>query len=177
MKRTITVTMLFSIIALTTLVGCSSGETTISQDTAVQEATLEKGQLAVPAYQPQEFLARKAINEYMERMDTPDKLWYIYLMSESGAYIGYHISRTYPISIGVGMTSPERWVAVPDDGTIYKVKSVAPGIDGVFYNGVDPTLYYCFDAETDAMIMFTTEFLAYDKPLAIEVPQLRISAD
>ena len=106
----------------------------------------------------------------MKRMDTTDKLWYVYLYADSGAFIGYHISRTYPISIAVGMTNPSQKIIGP-------VVVPAPGIDGVFYNGVDPTLYYCFDAETDAMIMFTTEFIAYDFPLDLDVPLLKIKVE
>ena len=124
-------------------------------------------------YETQNFLSREAINEYMKRMDVPNKLWYIYLITEGGAYIGYHITRTYPISIAVAMSNPEQ-IKSSSNG---KVSIPAPGIDGVYYNGVDPSLYYAFDAETDAMILFTHDFLAYDKPLDLpdgQAPRLHL---
>lgn len=149
---------------------CGSEDSTYRVDREAQEDILEMAQSKVPIYQTSNFLARQAISDYMARMDTPGKLWYIYLLSDSGAYIGYHISRTYPISIAVAMSTPAR---------VYKsghgnVVIPSPGIDGVFYNGVDPTLYYCFDAQTDAMILFTTEFIAYDYPLDLDVPILKL---
>lgn len=168
-RKTLLIPLIFILLLPVVFAACG-GSDTYERDRNVQESIMSKGQSAAPIYETENFLARKAINEYMERMDTPNKLWYVYLMSESGAYIGYHILRTYPISIAVAMSSPMQiitWV----EGT---VTIPAPGIDAVYYNGVDPTLYYGFDAETNAMVMWTTEFVAYDAPLDLNVPLLRI---
>ncbi len=159
--------VLLTVVMLATLVGCE--DDSYRKDRAVQEDIMSRAQTNVPVYQPQHFLAREAINEYMRRMDSPDKLWYIYLMTESGAYIGYHITRTYPLSIAVAMSNPVQVRTGP-------VVVPAPGVDGVYYNGVDASLYYAFDAETDALIMWTVDFVAYDQPLQIDVPRLHIES-
>jgi hypothetical protein len=50
----------------------------------------------------------------------------------------------------------------------------APGVDGVYYQGTDPEVFYCFDAETDALITFKLKFVYYDQPLNIEVPEFEL---
>ena len=141
-----------------------------TSDREAQRDILSMGQEAVPIPEITNFLARQAIAEYMVRMDTPNKLWYIYVYADSGAFLGYFISRTYPISIGVAMSQPDRLY----NGAVIS----SPGIDAVFYNGVDPVLYYFFDATSNAMCLLRGElWLAFDAPLVLDVPQLVIATN
>jgi hypothetical protein len=110
----------------------------------------------------------------MERLDVPEKLWYIYLLSDAGTITAYHISSTYPLSLGVGMTNPEQ-IAVRSSYGIGVLP--APGIDGVFWAGCDEDAYYFFDASTGAMGQFNCKYLLYDAPLDINVPLLKIKAE
>jgi hypothetical protein len=166
-KRKIILGLIVTVLVTLPLMGQSCDET-YEYDRDRQHAIMEAGQAAVPIPEVENFLARQAIAEYMKRMDTPNKLWYIYVYADSGAFLGYFISRTYPISISVAMSNPQRYyssIALP-----------APGIDAVYYNGVDPVLYYFFDASTNAMCLLRGElWLAFDAPLALDVPQLRIA--
>lgn len=144
-------------------------------DAEAQERVQRKAQAAEGVYEINNFLSRKSINSWLERMDTPDKLWYIYLMSDSGAFIGYHICDTVPLSYGVSLTNPMQMIDDPHGG--YDAGSrvlPAPGMDGVFYTSTDPSVHFCFDAETNALVTFNTQFVYYDMPLNIAVPELRI---
>lgn len=152
----------------------NDSESSSEQDARTQEETMKMGQTAEPTYQPQNFLSRRAINEWAQRMDTPDKLWYVYLMTDNGAFIGYHICRTVPLSYGVSLTSPEKTERWTNSGGVSKP---APGVDGVYYQGTDPEVFYCFDAETDALVTFKTRFVYYDQPLDISVPELRLKVN
>lgn len=142
-------------------------------DKETQEDIMKRAQTAEPVYQIQNFLSRQAINEWAERMDEPDKLWYVYLMTDSGAFIGYHICRTVPLSYGVSMTNPER----REHGGNGAVSLPAPGVDGVYYAGTDAEVFYCFDAETDALVTFKTNFVHYDQPLDMNVPELKLNVE
>ena len=150
---------------------CDAEPTPQDVDQAVQEDILSRGQVAEPVYMVQNFLSRKAINEWSKRMDTPDKLWYVYEYSEAGAVLGYYISRTVPLSYGVGLTNPQQKVY---GGSAGNVVIAAPGVDGVFYGGVDNTLYFFFDAETDTLIMTNNNIKVLDQPLDIDAPLFRI---
>lgn len=152
----------------------TNSESSSERDARTQEEIMKMGQTAEPTYQPQNFLSRRAINEWTQRMDTPDKLWYVYLMTDNGAFIGYHICRTVPLSYGVSLTSPEKTESKHNHGMVSKP---APGVDGVYYQGTDPEVFYCFDAETDALVTFKTRFVYYDQPLDISVPELRLKVN
>lgn len=148
---------------------------TQDNDEEIQENVLNRAQTAEPVYQPQNFLSRKAINKWTERLDTPNKLWYVYLLTESGAFIGYHVCNTVPLSYGVSITSPVREYDVYGSGA--NPIGPAPGADGVFYSGTSADTHYCFDTETDALITFNTDFLYYDKPVNVSAPKLHISVE
>lgn len=153
------------------------GEETLLKEQDKQTRILEKAQKTEPAYETQHYLARKALNEWAKRMDTPDKLWYVYLRANNGALIGYHVCRTPPLSFGLSMTNPEQVVERDNDDD--KVVS-APGLDGVYYSGADPELYFCFDAETNTMIHFRIgNSTYYDAPLegTADSPELKIKVD
>jgi len=135
-------------------------------DRQAQQDILSNGQAVEPVYQTQNFLARGAINEWAKRMDTPDKLWYVYEYADSGVVLGYYISRTVPLSYGVSLTNPERMISGA-------ASMPAPGVDGVFYTGVDEDLYFFFDAETDTLIMTNNRLKILDMPLDIDAPLFR----
>lgn len=156
-------------IALVAAVACSSGPRTYERDREAQENVLTRAQAAEPVYQIQNFLSRKAINEWLRRVDTPNKLWYIYLYTEAG-FIGYHICKTIPLSYGVSMTNPKQRIYSSNGSVVVP----APGLDGVFYTGTDPGVHFCFDAETNALVTFNSLFVYYDAPLDLDVPRLRL---
>lgn len=153
--------------------GCEAPSTTLQTDEKVQEEILSKGQTTVPVHRIDNFLSRKTINRWLERVDTPEKLWYVYIMADSGAFIGYYISDTIPLSYGVSITNPSRIVDWDEDEYVIP----APGLDGVFYQGVDETAWYFFCAETGAMVTTNMKVTFLDQPLDIPIPQLKVKVD
>ena len=95
------------ILLMVTVVGCGDRELTPQEvDKAKQEEILDRGQTAEPAYMTNNFLSRKAINKWLERMDDPSKTWYVYEFSDMGSVLRYYISSTVPLSYGVGISNP-----------------------------------------------------------------------
>lgn len=174
MKKLLYILLTLVILATGVIVIACGREPSVQEvDKQAQEDILSRAQASEPVYQIQNFLSREAINEWLKRVDVPNKLWYIYLLSDSGAMIGYHVSRTIPLSYGVSITNPAQRIT----GSWGNVVMPAPGLDGVFYTGSDPSIHFCFDAETDALITFSCEFVYYDMPLDVEVPRLKIITD
>jgi len=175
LRRLVLVALVVTVSALALGLSACATETpaTKQAETAIQQAVLARGQVAEPPYRVQNFLSRAAINSWLERVDTPGKNWYIYLMSDAGAFIGYFIGNTIPLSYGVSLTSPiERlYGRYPDQGML---AIPAPGLDAVYYTGTDPSVHYFFDAETDALVTFNCKFVYFDMPLDIQVPRLKI---
>lgn len=147
-------------------IGNSDGST-IESDIETQDEVMSRAQTTVPSYTPDNFLARQAMNDWAERMDSPDKLWYVYMRARDGDLIGYHICKTPPLSYGISMTNPERLIERSSSSAGRAMTTVpAPGLDGVYYGAADPELYFCFDAETDALIKFRIgNSVIYDRPL------------
>ena len=171
MKKKIILTLLSALIISLLILGCRQSVQDVDKE--VQESVLARAQAAVPAYQIDNFLSRKAVNEWLSRVDTSDKLWYVYVMADTGAFIGYYISRTIPLSYGVSITNPQQaLVEFAGDPVL-----PAPGLDGVFYTGVDKTAWYFFDAETDALITTNMRMTFLDRPLDIDVPLLKIKVE
>ena len=186
LKRLLIIVAIILVIGVT-LVGCkTTPDKDIipqSSDKEVQNEILSKGQSVEPVYQVENFLARNAINRWSKRMDDPSKVWYVYEFSETGSVLRYYISSTVPLSYGVSLTSP----MMPFEGIIHldgggdsSVAYVedlvlpAPGVDGVFYAGVDEDLYFFFDAETDALVMTNNRLSFSDKPIALYADAPRI---
>jgi len=158
------------------LTGCedSDSEKAQKQDQKIQGEILTKAQLIAPAYKVQHFLSRKTINKWLERVDQPDKEWYVYIHADlTGEIIGYYVSGTIPLSYGVSLSSPVQIVYY--NGSAYDLP--APGLDGVFYGGIDERTWYFFDAETGSLITTNLKITFIDQPLDISVPQLRIKSE
>lgn len=168
---TIAIIGIVAVILVASFAEAGGGQSTQEADQATQEQILRRAQSVEPVYQTQNFLSRRAINKWTERLDTPDKLWYVYLMTESGAFIGYHVCNTVPLSYGVSITNPQQII----DRHEGDVAIPSPGSDGVLYAGTSNDVHYCFDAETDALITFNTEFVYYDQPINVDAPELRLS--
>lgn len=159
-----------AIIGVFLLTACEPDKSAAQRDQDSQEDMMDRAHTEEPMYQIENFLSRRSINEWTKRMDTPDKLWYIYLMTDSGAFVGYHICDTVPLSYGVSLTNPQQYYS--NGATL-----PAPGVDGVYYSGADPSVHYCFDAETGALITFNLRFVHYDMPLDLDVPRLRLEGE
>ena len=118
------------------------------------------------------FINLKAVAEYMERLDDPNKLFYIYITTLDGTIIGYYVTRTHPISICSLMTPPEKEYPVRGSGP--NPLGPAPRYDGLYTGGGDGCdHYFAFTADSNALVEFSQDFLISDVPLTIEVDQFK----
>lgn len=165
-----------TVVASIMLMGASScvKEDSQSQGRKTQEEIMKRAQQSVPVPQVENFRTRKAVAEWMERMDTPDKVFYIYLLGNNGQKIGYYIGQTRPISVCSFMTPTEREIGVGGSGA--NPLGQAPALDGVWYGGGGCDQYFFFDAETDALHSIGgINYLVSDQPLEVDVEPLSVT--
>jgi hypothetical protein len=151
-------------------------ETTQQKGEKVQESLMERAISAQPVPQVNNFLTRKAVAKWMERMDVPDKLFYIYVIADNGAKIGYFVAQYRPVSTATFLTPTQRL----HDDYDWGVTMNAPSLDGTYYgSGSASSQYFFFDAETDAFIELQgLNYILMDQPLAgINVPKLRVETE
>ncbi|MFW6246903.1 MAG: hypothetical protein ACOC22_01870 [bacterium] len=119
------------------------------------------------------FLTRRAVIKWVERMDTPDKLFYIYIVADNGSTIGYFVAQYRPVSTATYLTPPSR---------VYKhsygnLSLQSPSLDGTYYGeGGASNQYFFFCAETDAFIELQgLNYILMDQPLkGLNVPRLEV---
>lgn len=137
-----------------------------------QESIMQRATNAYPTYNPRHFLTRDAVNKWMRRMDTPDKLFYVYVFTAMGQPIGYYVAQTRPVSACTFLTPPDR-IVYANNGRSNVVQ--APALDGVYYGqgGCDRSFF--FDATTDAFIELPNgTFHTADQPLSIEAGPIQV---
>jgi len=148
------------------------GQTADEVNAAKRDRVANAATSVVPAYEPRHFLRRQAIAKLMERQDTPDKIWYVYIHAEgTGSILGYYTSSTPVVPYCTAMTPTQKLIEMHPNDTDEHVVD-APNLDGV-YGGGDCNTQYFFDAATDALVMTQMPVTILDQPLAgVEVPQL-----
>lgn len=165
-----------AVLAVATALAISGCEQSTSQKQASQrDALMDKADAQVPVPNVDNFVTREMVSEYMDRMDMPNKLFYVYLTADTGNVLGYYVSRGAPVNICTFMTPPDK----VDSSTNGKVTRQAPAIDGLYYGAGACDLYYFFDAETDAMIMIKgLNILMSEQPMSLDAEPISIkSAD
>jgi len=170
------------VVGLTALAACepapqSAAERARQQNVAAQDDIISRATSAVPVPRVNNFLAREGLAEYMRRMDDPAKTWYIYVLGNSGAQLGYYVASSYPQSVCTFMTPPEEvrsrtW----SNGGGFGLTTTAPALDGIYYKGGGCETVFFFDAESSAMIMLTgMSTWASDVPLDLDVPRISVA--
>lgn len=162
-------------IILTMLSGCPIGNETRASGEAARDDIAARASKAVPVPHISNFQNRKAIAEYMKRMDDPNKTFYVYLLGYNGRVIGYYVTRTHPVSVCELMTPPEEEVSVLGSGA--NPLGSAPTLNGTYGSGNGACgHYYAFTADTDTLVEFSTHFFISDAPLNIETDNGKIAA-
>lgn len=142
-----------------------------------QENVMERARQAVPTPQIDNFLTRKMVAKWMKRMDRPNKTFYIYVVADSGAMIGYYVAQYQPVSTATFLTPTKREVSVYGSGA--NPLGPAPALDGTYYgNGAAASQYFWFDAETDAFISLQgLNYILSDQPLSVEAPRIKVETN
>lgn len=165
------------------LAACQEESTTTERQESQRDRVAEAADRSVPAYQASNFVVRNTVNEYMRRMDDPNKIFYLYVMSDMGTPIGYYVARTPAVNICTFLTPPERverqrHALLPPARDLRRlaVGRQAPALDGVFYGSGACNTEYFFDAETDAMIQIQgLNLFISDQPIQnIDAPRFQM---
>lgn len=165
--------MILSIVLMSS--GCENNSTQ-KQGEVEQESVMRRAIQAEPVPQVNNFLTRKSVVKWVDRMDTPNKLFYIYVLADNGAKIGYFVAQYRPVSTATFLT-PTKRLEMSSSGN---VTLPAPSLDGTYYGtGGASDQYFFFDAETDAFIELQgLNYILMDQPLAgIDIPRLKIKIE
>lgn len=162
------------------LAGCkdttqSAAERADQANKQAQNDTKARATQAVPVPHITNFQARKNIEEYLNRLDEPNKVWYVYERAPmTGEILGYYTSSSYPQSVCTFMTQPEEIEETRvGGGTGPNPVSVttAMALDGVYYKGGSCPDFF-FDYNTGAMVVLDSDAvtIAVDQPLDVGAP-------
>ena len=169
-------------VLLTLLVtACSESSTSAAdqaraQNTAAQGDLMARATAAVPVPQITNFPSRQNLSKYMLRMDDPAKTWYVYVLGDNGAKLGFYVASSFPQSTCTFMTPLEETDWHWNSYGMSNAVTTAPGLAGVYHKG-DCSSSFFFDAETDAMIILSgVNTWASDVPLDLDVPRIEVAA-
>lgn len=170
------VVMAAAVLGLSTAVaGCKAEQSTSAQQEQQREHISAKANNAVPVPDINNFVAREAVAEYMKRMDQPNKLFYIYVLADTGNIIGYFVSKGPPVNICNNMTPPDK---VEDRGSHDgDVVRVAPSLNGLYNAGSGVCNQdYFFDANSGGLISLKDlKAFISDQPLNLDVEPITVS--
>lgn len=145
-----------------------------------QNDIMARATAQVPVPKINNFLARKNLAEYMKRMDDPAKTWYVYILADTGAKLGYYVASTYPQSSCSFMTPPEQVREINVHGGTQSANPIAvtsaPSLMGVYYKGGGCDNTFFFDAASGALIILTgVHTWASDVPLDVDAPLIKVA--
>ncbi len=143
---------------------------------SAQNDVMARATAQIPVPKINNFLARKALAEYMKRMDDPAKTWYVYILSDTGAKLGYYVAANYPQSSCSFMTPPEQVREYSgSNGSAAVAVTSTPSLMGVYYKGGGCDNTFFFDASSGALIILTgVKTWASDVPLDVDAPLIKV---
>ncbi|MFL1404213.1 hypothetical protein ACJO2E_02565 [Marinobacter sp. M1N3S26] len=163
------------------LAGCpaTSEPSSSEKGQAEQERVMQRAQAAVPVPKVNNFLTREAVAKWIERMDAPQKLFYVYVLADTGNVIGYYVAQTRPVTECALLTPPQRKERADLGEWSGDMKMASPGLDGVYYTGgCNSGEAFFFDAETDAFIGLSgLKYFVADQPLNLDADPISVAAD
>ena len=177
-RRTI---VLLVVVALA-LAACTGNSTTSPSTPAEQvnreiaESNIDALITAEPPASVSHPMTRQTINFWLETWDVPDKPSYIYIVSDTGAILGYFVGIGLPVSYCVGLEEPYEKIRL--DLGEFGGDTVVPkrSQDGVYYGGCDARTRYFRTADTGAFVEVSgLNTFVTDQPIDIEVAELRLT--
>lgn len=171
--RNVLIMIIIALVLVFTLAAEGTGEeSTQEQGEREQESVMSRARAAYPTPQVDDFLTRKAVTEWMRRMDQPGKIFYIYIIADTGAITHYFVAQYRPVSVATYLTPTERIHDDYDWGTVVQ----SPSLDGVYYGKGASDQYFFFDAETDAYIELKgLNYIVSDQPFETRAPRIHIA--
>jgi hypothetical protein len=158
------------------LTSCSSGTSSGAQQQGQQQTEIAFGQQSAavpyPVSQLRDSLERRNVRERLLRQNNPNAIGYVYLLGDTGTYIGYYVIKGKVSSTQSQMTTDQlaTWTCKANDGCSPVVVD-APGDDGSY--GANEAGVYFFTVEG---VMVTTDmrYIVSDAPLKVDAPKLNV---
>lgn len=167
MKKIITI---LAVMLSVFLIGCDVEPNSQEAGEREQESVMQRARDQYPTPYVEEFLTRRAVVKWMERMDQPGKIFYIYIMSDVGTITHYFVAEYRPTSVSTYLTPTMR----EEHNGSGAIALPANALDGTYYGtGGAADQYFFFDAETDAYIELKgLNYIVSDQPFETEAPHL-----
>jgi len=165
--------ILIALFLSSTMVFASGESESQKQGVKVQEDVMMRAIAAVPVPEVHNFLTRKTVAKWIETMDQPGKIFYIYILSMTGDFIGYFVAEYRPVSVATFLTPTERAHWGSSSGFPMSTNS----LDGTYYGSGSgaSNQYFFFDAESGAYIELKgLTYIVSDQPFSINAPRLKI---
>ena len=139
----------------------------------IQQDVMSRAQAAVPAFQPQSFPSRTAINDHLKETEKPG-VWYVYALAATGEPVFYLVSEHRAMNLCTSITSPERLVKGRRNSSL--VLS-APSMTGVYHGGSNCNSFFVKDVTTGGVVELSggmLTFLSSRHPLFLDTDVRRI---
>ncbi len=151
---------------LTSCEDIKTGEST-KKEMEQTEANQVRLAAAIPPPILHDSLERRNLVKRLERLNKPNQISYIYLIS-FGKVMAFYAVNGKVSSLNSLLTTPEQVVRVPASGGSSLVTLPSPDFDGSY--GKNPDGIFFFEAITDQYVEWTGEFLWSDLPLKLTQP-------
>lgn len=158
--------------------GCSgsgaASDTTVSK--AAQRDVMSRAQSAVPAYLPNSFPSREAINDHLRETEKPG-VWYVYALAATGEPVFYIVSAHRAMNLCTSITAPDRLVQGDRGGSWGDFVMSAPSMTGVYHGGSNCNSFFVRDVTTDSIIEVSggmLSFLSSRQPLFLDTDVQRV---
>jgi hypothetical protein len=174
-KRTVCIT--FTVIAILVLTfamaGCEIKSEVQRKASIFQRAEMfARAETMYPVPNTNNFPMRRDLVKYTQRQDIISHPWYVYVLGDTGNYIGYYVASGQPVSTNAFLSSTEDWTG--------SAVLTAPSLDGVYYGGAGGSAgngWFFFDAATDALIiLYDVKLFVSDVPLKLDVKPILVAS-
>ena len=140
------------------------------QGQADTEQAFKQQAAAVPYPKAQltDSLERRNIRERLLRTNKPNQISYVYLLGDTGTYIGYYVIKGKVSSTQSQMTTDQ---LVEDCGSACAVAVPAPGDDGSYGANEDGIFFFTVEG---VMVETDMRYVVSDAPLNVNAPRLNV---
>ena len=153
---------------------CDMEKTTTEIQEESRDALMDRAHDQVPVPQIDNFLTRRSIAKWMERNDDPSKIFYVYIIADTGNILGYYTASSRPVNFATFLTPPDK-VERTSSSSVGRVLRQAPGADGVYYGEGNGDNWFFFDAESDALVEIVgLNLFVSDEALELDAEPIRI---
>lgn len=174
MKRTATIPAVV-IAATLALAGCGSGPQSDAQAKGQEVTEQAFGQQSAavpyPADELTDSLERRNLVERLRRTNNPNAIGYVYLLGDTGTYLGYYVIKGKVSSTQSQLTTDQLQVWTCRSSGCESNVVNAPGDDGS-YGANEPGIFFF----TTEGVMVTTDmrYVVTDAPLNVNAPKLNV---